>query len=393
MKIGTLQPEPLAVYIHWPFCRAKCPYCDFNSHVRPAVDQAQWRAAYRQAIEHYAKLTEMRHIGSVYFGGGTPSLMEPQTVETILSALSSHWRFADNIEITLEANPTSIETDKFIAFRNAGINRVSIGVQALNDQDLSFFGREHSAADGLRAVETAGNIFKRFSFDLMYARPNQTPAQWEAELLRALDHAGAGHLSLYQLTIERTTPFYFAHEKGEFAMPSDTLAADFYLQTQAIMEARGLPAYEVSNHARPGEESRHNMTYWTYGDYLGIGPDAHGRITAQGIKRATREHAAPEIWLEKVTKDGHARHPDTILTPRDRFLETLMMGLRLRTGIATSVLEEHAEAKFETLFDRGKLLKALEENLIHDWRDTERLTATTEGWLKLNSLIPFVMHG
>ena len=266
----------MGVYIHWPFCAAKCPYCDFNSHVRGDFDQTKWADAYVQTIRHYAELVPDKQVVAIFFGGGTPSLMEPQTVERIIDAVQSTWPIANDVEITLEANPTSVETQKFEGFRSAGVNRVSLGVQALDDNDLKFLGREHSVDEALKAIEIAGAVFERYSFDLIYGRPDQSLEDWEVELKKALKYV-RGHLSLYQLTIERNTPFYMQYHRGEFAIPDDVQGAEFYHATQDIMEAGGLPTYEVSNHASAGHECRHNQIYWHMADYIGIGAGASRR--------------------------------------------------------------------------------------------------------------------
>ena len=270
--------KTLAVYVHWPFCLSKCPYCDFNSHVRESVDHAAWRQALLAEIGYYATLMPDRTVGSIFFGGGTPSLMQPDTVAAVIDAVRGHWKSAEDVEITLEANPTSSEIDKFRHFADAGVNRVSLGVQALDDEVLAFLGRTHSAKHALRAVEMAAETFGRYSFDLIYARPEQTAAQWRRELTQALRHAGE-HLSLYQLTIEPGTAFYHAHARGDLTEIDEDGAVALYRATQEVMEAHGLPAYEISNHARKGAESRHNLAYWRYRDYIGVGPGAHGRVT------------------------------------------------------------------------------------------------------------------
>ncbi|MCF8495926.1 MAG: radical SAM family heme chaperone HemW [Alphaproteobacteria bacterium] len=378
-----------AIYIHWPFCASKCPYCDFNAHVRERIDEDSWKNAYLAALSHYAEMLPERIISSVFFGGGTPSLMPPATVQAIVDSIQKHWRITNDIEITLEANPTSVEREKFLAFKEAGINKVSLGIQSLNDDDLQFLGRKHSVRDALTAIETAANVFERASFDLIYARPNQTLKNWQEELEKALDYT-ARHLSLYQLTVERNTPFHVDHAQGKFSMPDEELAADFYILTQEIMTSRGLPAYEVSNHAAPGEESRHNMAYWTGGDYIGIGPGAHGRITLDSTKYATRDHAAPEIWLERVQTSGYGRTLLDPLSPEDRFLEGFMTGLRLRKGISLSELERRSGADWAALLDQDKINIAQKEGWAERSENTLRLT--TEGILRMNALIPYLLR-
>jgi oxygen-independent coproporphyrinogen-3 oxidase len=325
------------VYVHWPFCVSKCPYCDFNSHVRDTVDQARWRDALVAELGHYAKSTPGRVVDSVFFGGGTPSLMPPATIAAAISAIRDLWPVADDVEITMEANPTSVEAARFHAARAAGVNRVSLGVQALDPQSLRFLGRAHSTDEALAAIATARDVFARYSFDLIYARPGQTPAAWRAELTRALDLAGE-HLSLYQLTLERGTRFWQDHARGAFRMPDEDTAAALYEETNALMVARGLPPYEISNYAQSGAACRHNLIYWRYEDYVGIGPGAHGRFavdradSARG-KRATRQASGPEAWLERVEEQGHATAEDRIVDADEMPGEALMMGLRLVEGI------------------------------------------------------------
>ncbi len=380
--------QPISIYFHWPFCLAKCPYCDFNVHVRDHIDHAAWKINYLKAIRYYAKLTPGREVISVFFGGGTPSLMEPETIRAILEEIKTHWPVAKDIEITLEANPTSIETKKFEAFKKAGINRVSIGVQSLNDTHLKFLGRKHDAAQAITAIQTAENIFERYNFDLIYARPNQSLDDWREELKKALEHAH-GHVSLYQLTIERSTPFFLDQAQGKFTVPEDGLAADFYNLTQDITEAAGLPAYEVSNHAKPGQESRHNLVYWRYGDYIGIGPGAHGRLTLDEIKNATREHSAPDIWLQKMAEEGYAHHPFQNITPRERFIESLMMGLRLKEGVSVEKLEHEGQCALDEILDVAKI----EALTIEGWLSHENRTLrlNREGMLRLNAIVPFIL--
>lgn len=379
---------PIAIYFHWPFCLAKCPYCDFNVHVQPDINHEGWREAYRKAVAHYATLMPGRKVASVFFGGGTPSLMQPETVRGILDEIRARWDVSADIEVTLEANPTSVETEKFKKFHAAGVNRLSLGVQALNDGDLQFLGRKHDVKQALEAIDTAGKIFDRFSFDLIYARPGQTLEGWRRELEYALTLA-RGHLSLYQLTIERSTPFYLEHAQGKFTMPDDGAAADFYTLTQEIMEADGLPAYEVSNHARRGQESTHNLIYWTYGDYIGIGPGAHGRLTVDGRKYATREHAAPDIWMRRVQAEAYAYRPFEEIKPRERFIEALMMGLRLRTGVSIAKLEAEGKCGFDEIIDLPRLEKMTEEGWLSC--DQKNLVLSREGLLRLNAIIPFIL--
>lgn len=329
---ASAEARGFGVYLHWPFCRSKCPYCDFNSHVREGVDQARWRRALLAEIEHWAALTPGREVGSIFFGGGTPSLMPPETVAAALAAIARRWRLSPDCEITLEANPTSVEAANFAALREAGVNRVSLGVQALDDEQLRFLGRGHSAREAVAAVELAQRVFPRSSFDLIYARPGQGVAAWRAELGEALRLA-AGHLSLYQLTIEEGTAFHNAFARGRLVPPDEDDAAALWDATQELTEAAGLPAYEISNHARPGEASRHNLLYWRYGEYVGIGPGAHGRPILAGERRATAQRRKPEAWLEAVEAQGHGTETDEAVPAPARREELLMMGLRLAEGV------------------------------------------------------------
>ena len=337
----ALSDPGFGVYVHWPFCAAKCPYCDFNSHVRfGGVDQVAYLAAYRAEIAHIAGLTGPREVASIFFGGGTPSLMEPATVAGILDEIARHWRIAPGAEITLEANPTSVEAGRFAGYRAAGVNRVSLGVQSLRDAELKALGRMHSAHEAKAAIAIAARTFERFTFDLIYARPGQTVADWCAELNDAFAIAGS-HLSLYQLAIEPETPFAALHAAGKLVVPDPDAALALYETTQEMTSARGLPMYEISNHAAPGEESRHNLIYWRYGEYAGIGPGAHGRIktgahgrvAAHGIRHATVTERSPEAWRTRVERDGHGLVEITELSLAEQADEMLLMGLRLTEGI------------------------------------------------------------
>ncbi len=379
----------MGVYIHWPFCLSKCPYCDFNSHVRESVSHEAWRAAFVASIDHYAELLPDRYVSSIYFGGGTPSLMESETVRAIIDKVQSVWRFSNDIEITLEANPTSIEMQRFKGFKEAGINRVSVGVQALNDDDLLFLGRKHNVNEALKALDIAKENFERYSYDLIYARPNQTLKEWRQELERAVKYAGE-HISLYQLTIERGTPFFQDYSRGDFSIPGEELSADFYNLTQEIMGDAGLPAYEVSNHAAAGQESRHNLTYWNYGDYVGIGPGAHGRITLNGKKMATRDHRVPEIWLERVKEKGSGAHPFEEVPASDQFSEALMMGLRLRDGVSLPALETLGKCSWQEYIDEARLKTSIKEGWARHSGDN--LNLTREGLLRLNALLPYLLR-
>jgi len=329
------------LYLHWPFCQAKCPYCDFNSHVVGQIDQKRWEKAYLSEIARAGKETKGRVLDTVFFGGGTPSMMDPALVDAIISTIRKTWRTSNSFEVTLEANPTSVEAGRFAGYRDAGVNRVSLGVQALNDADLKALGRLHSVAEARAAFDIARTTFDRVSFDLIYARQDQSLQTWEAELGQALSMA-VDHLSLYQLTIEDGTAFGDRFERGLLrGLPDEDLGADMYSRTQEICEAAGYPGYEVSNHARPGEESRHNQIYWRYGDYVGIGPGAHGRLTLNGRRYETVTPDAPMVWLNQVEKAGHGELPRTALSSLDAVTEYLLMGLRLREGVDLDRLESH----------------------------------------------------
>ncbi|MEQ9815285.1 MAG: radical SAM family heme chaperone HemW [Azospirillaceae bacterium] len=377
------------LYVLWPFCRAKCPYCDFNSHVRAAVDHDRWRRALLAELDHMAAEIGGRRLTSIFFGGGTPSLMEPRTVAAIVARAAEIWRLDDGIEVTLEANPTSVEAGRFRDFALAGINRVSLGVQALDDGDLAFLGREHGAGEALAAVDLAARHFRRFSFDLIYARPGQTVAAWEAELARALDHA-VGHISAYQLTIEQGTRFHTLHGRGAFVLPDEDLAADLYEATQEMLASAGLPAYEISNHARPGEACRHNLTYWRMGDYVGIGPGAHGRLTLDGTVWTTRTHRAPEAWLSRVEAGGCGEKPRCWVTPDDAVADVLMMGLRLAEGVPNDRVAEAAGAPIDTVIPpaRRDWLRASGDLSAH----SDRLILTARGRQRLNGVLGMLLQ-
>jgi oxygen-independent coproporphyrinogen-3 oxidase len=373
-----------ALYVHWPFCKAKCPYCDFNSHVRDRVDHARWARALVAELDHMAESTGPRVLRSIFFGGGTPSLMEPATVAAVIDRAAARWPFAADIEITLEANPTSVEAGKFKGFRAAGVNRVSLGVQALDDRDLRFLGREHDMAEALRALELAGAVFPRHSFDLIYARPGQTVAAWAAELRRALALAG-GHLSLYQLTIEPGTRFHALVGRGELVPLEEDLQGELYEATQAVLGEAGLPAYEISNHARKGEESRHNLVYWRYGDYAGIGPGAHGRLTLGGVKLATRTLRAPERWLAQVGAAGHGEEPREPVPPEAQVTELLMMGLRLAEGVPFARIEAASGRPWRESLDAEARDRLAGLGLLA--LDGERLRATAAGRQRLDAVL------
>ena len=377
--------EPLALYIHWPFCLAKCPYCDFNSHVRDRIPQQRFRAALRAELAWEAARLGPRRLTSVFFGGGTPSLMEPETVAGLLEDARRLFTPADDIEITLEANPTSVEAGRLTDFRAAGVNRVSLGVQSLDPDALARLGRQHSAEQAIAALETARRIFPRISFDLIYARPGQTLPEWRAELRRALDLA-ADHLSLYQLTIEPGTVYEAQFRRGEIVLPDEDTAAALYETTAEIAATFGLMPYEVSNYAAPGAESRHNLAYWRYQDYAGIGPGAHGRITLDGNLLATRRHRAPEPWAERVERDGHGTTNEDPVPAIDRAREMLLMGLRLTEGIDAARFGARTGIALDNALDPEILRRAIEEGYLI--QTNHGLAATAEGRMRLDALLP-----
>jgi oxygen-independent coproporphyrinogen-3 oxidase len=362
----------LALYVHWPFCISKCPYCDFNSHVRASVDQDQWREALLADLAWEARLLPGRRLGSIFFGGGTPSLMPPATVAALIEAAEAHWGFAPDVEISLEANPSSVEAARFADLAAAGVNRVSLGLQSLDDDALRFLGRAHDAEEGLAALAVAQREFRRVSFDLIYALPGQSEAAWAAELGRALTF-GTGHLSLYQLTIEPGTRFAAMAATGELPRPDPDLGASLYELTADMTQAAGLPAYEISNHARPGEESRHNLAYWRYREHAGIGPGAHGRRSAL----ATRRHKKPENWLAAIARTGNGIEEELALDPHDQAVEALLMGLRLREGVDLDRVGGLIDGKAVERLSRQGLIE----------HDDERLKATPAGMLLLDSLL------
>ncbi|MGF9693590.1 radical SAM family heme chaperone HemW [Rhizobium sp. 0TCS1.26] len=375
--------EPgFGLYVHWPFCAAKCPYCDFNSHVRhQPVDQQRFAAAFLREMDAMRLLSGPKTVTSIFMGGGTPSLMHPATVEAILDGIASRWHVPAGIEVTMEANPSSVEADRFRGYRAAGVNRVSLGVQALNDRDLKFLGRLHNVEDALKAIRLAREIFPRMSFDLIYARPDQTVEAWERELNEAVTYA-VDHLSLYQLTIEEGTPFYGLHKAGKLIVPDEDRAADLYEATQQITAGFGMPAYEVSNHAKPGAESRHNLTYWRYGDYAGIGPGAHGRLTRGGSKIATATERRPEGWLELVEREGHGMVDQEILGGDEQADELLLMGLRLREGVDL--------ARWQQLSGRDPDPQREQTLLEHGFIErlgNSRLRCTPKGMLILDAVV------
>jgi oxygen-independent coproporphyrinogen-3 oxidase len=386
--IGPVAAEgPLALYVHWPFCVSKCPYCDFNSHVRARIDQRAFRDAYVAALEAWAERLPYRELVSVFFGGGTPSLMEPNTAGAVIAAARRLWCARGDVEITLEANPNSAEAARFRAFADAGVNRISIGVQALENDALKLLGRAHDASEAVAAVAAARAAVPRVSLDLIYARPAQTVAAWTAELARALD-LGTTHISAYQLTIEKGTPFFALAQRGALAVPDEDTQAALYDATQETLEARGLPAYEISNHARPGAESRHNLVYWRYGDYVGIGPGAHGRITCAdpGTSIATAAHRKPEAWLgATLAGDALALAETTALSPSQRIHEMTMMGLRLTDGIRRCDFERVAGARIEATFESATLSRLQSGGFIAV--DDSGIRATRDGRARLNAVL------
>jgi len=370
------------IYVHWPFCEAKCPYCDFNSHVRhAAIDQPRFAAAFERELAAFAARTPGRTVNSIFLGGGTPSLMQPATVGRILDAIGGLWTVAPDAEVSLEANPSSVEATRFRGYRAAGVNRLSIGVQALNDSDLKRLGRLHDVAQARDAIAIARATFERISFDLIYARPDQTAAAWQAELDEAIDLA-ADHLSLYQLTIEQGTPYFELHRTGKLVVPDPDTAAHLYDLTQEICDARGLPAYEVSNHARPDAECRHNLVYWRYGDYVGVGPGAHGRLTEGAAKVATATERHPETWLAAVEAEGHGLVENTGLTEEEQGDEFLVMGLRLTEGIDL--------ARYEAIAGRRIDPRRLDDLIGHGMVERlggTRVRVTPAGMLVLDAVV------
>ena len=379
-----MNAAPLGVYVHWPFCKSKCPYCDFNSHVRDGIEQTRWRKALLTELEHAARETPDRRVETMFFGGGTPSLMAPETTAALIARTRELWDAAPDMEITLEANPTSVEADRFAALAEAGVNRVSLGVQALEGKALKFLGREHSLDEALGALDVARHHFARHSFDLIYARPGQSPDSWADELERALALAGE-HLSLYQLTIERGTRFFTEHARGTFVLPEEEDAAAMFEHTQARLAAAGLPAYEISNHARPGAACRHNLIYWRYQDYVGIGPGAHGRFALGTAKKATRRTSGPEAWLEAVERDGHGTAEASLIEGRDLVDEALMMGLRLADGIDRAVFASVTGVDPVDALGAARLAPLVEAGFLDI--DAGRFGATPGGRQRLNALL------
>ncbi len=376
--LNATRTEPLALYVHWPFCVSKCPYCDFNSHVRASVDEEKWAEALLADLAHEAALTRGRTLGSIFFGGGTPSLMPPATVARLIDAAAGHWRVADDLEITLEANPSSVEAARFADLALTGVDRVSIGLQALDDAALRFLGRAHDVREGLLALDVAQANFTRVSVDLIYARPGQSAERWADELDRALGF-GTEHLSLYQLTIEPGTRFATLVRENKLLPVGADDAADLFEATRATTAARGIVAYEVSNHARPGGESRHNLTYWRYGDYVGIGPGAHGRRSGA----ATVRHKKPENWIAAVDRNGHGCQSETPLNGRERATEALLMGLRLREGV--NLAHIRATSGVPDPVDAGAVARLQAIGLLSI--EADRLSVTERGILVLDSIL------
>jgi putative oxygen-independent coproporphyrinogen III oxidase len=382
----TSSREAFGIYVHWPFCKAKCPYCDFNSHVRHVeVDSMSFARGLVSELQWFSQSTKGRTVTSIFFGGGTPSLMPPAAVAAVLDEIAGLWAVSGIVEITLEANPTSVEAENFRGYRLAGVNRVSVGVQALKEDDLKALGRQHTPDEALAAFRLAAKIFPRVSFDMIYARPRQTTAQWKEELTRALAEQ-QGHMSLYQLTIEPGTAYFDLHAKGSLAVPDEDRATDMFELTQELTENAGLNAYEVSNHAKPGQESRHNLLYWRYGEYVGVGPGAHGRIADGDSRRAVVMEKYPETWRKLVETRGHGMVEDTIVEPKDQASEYLIMGLRISEGIELP----RYEALNGRAMDPNKIAGLKSLGLVK--HDGQRLMASAQGRRVLNALIAELSH-
>ncbi len=378
----------IALYIHWPFCLSKCPYCDFNSYQSDTVDQETWRRAYRRELEAYAALLPEKTVHSVYFGGGTPSLMEAGTVDSVLQDVARLWPVSKDAEITLEANPSSSDAEKFTAFRKAGVNRLSLGVQALDDDVLKFLGRAHNAEEARKAIRLASKIFPRISFDLIYAYKGHTTSQWKKQLDEALA-LGAGHLSLYQLTVEPHTVFGAKARHGEAFVTSDEEAAVLFELTQETTASAGLRAYEISNHARKGQESRHNLAYWHYDDYIGMGPGAHGRIRLAGERHATENYRKPQAWIERVEKLGRGTEKEILLTEAEAMREAVIMGLRLTEGIAFENWRSKFSVPLMRFLTEARIARLEKEGFIK--HDEKSLRATGAGRQRLNAVLDFLL--
>lgn len=380
--------EGFGLYVHWPFCVSKCPYCDFNSHVVERIEQKHWHAAYLRELAHYAAQTPGRRLTSIFFGGGTPSLMDPATTHAVIEAAKSHWAVADDLEITLEANPGTVDAERFAAFHQAGVNRLSMGVQSLNENDLRTLGRKHSVAEARQAWQAAAKIYDRVSFDLIYARSGQTPEAWRAELREALKEVAdnnISHLSLYQLTMEDGTAMAADFALKKFTLPSEDAASDMFEITNEMCAESGFPAYEISNHAHVGQECRHNMVYWRGGDYVGVGPGAHGRLTLTNGAVATRQIKAPSLWLKRVASDTHGTQEIEPLDPQARAEEMIMMGLRLREGIHEARFERLTGLRLRALLNTPKLEQLTTQGFMA--QKNNRLMATATGRLALNEVL------
>ncbi len=380
--------DSLGLYVHWPFCKSKCPYCDFNSHVEMEIDETRWRKALLAEIDHYAARTAGRRLETIFFGGGTPSLMRPETVAAVIDKAVGCWPTSSDLEVTLEANPTSVEAGRLAGFRDAGAGRLSLGVQSFDPDGLAVLGREHGPGEAIAAIAVAQSLFARTSFDLIYARPGQTPEAWRGELARALDHVptdGAGHISVYQLTIEPGTAFHAAHRRGRLDLPDENDQAAMYQDTQDRLEAAGLPAYEISSHAAAGMACRHNLIYWLSADYVGVGPGAHGRITTDGATTAYAQRRAPLAWCADVEARGHATETAAPITPRERLEEVLMMGLRLTTGLPRQRFVALTGAMPEDALDRAALNRLTEAGFMEN--DDRGLRATAAGRMRLDAVL------
>lgn len=379
------KPDPISIYVHWPFCLAKCPYCDFNSHVRESIDEKAMADALVRELEYFAGIVGQRTLSSLFFGGGTPSLMSADTVSKVIDVAGKKFAVVDDVEITLEANPTSVEAGKFADFATAGVNRVSLGIQALNDKDLLALGREHSLNEARVAIDLSQKYFKRSSFDLIYARMGQSISDWEKELNEAMQFAN-GHLSLYQLTMEQGTPFYGQWRKGELKLPDEDVAAEMYELTNSICEEAGYDIYEISNYAKVGEESRHNLTYWHYNDYVGVGAGAHGRITINGKTFATEQNKKPETWLKKIQADNHSTKNMILLDQKIMAEEMIMMGLRLTAGIRRQDFENRIGAPLEDFIQADQVAMLISQGFVsEDFPD--RLQLSVSGRPLLNQIL------
>lgn len=376
-------------YIHWPFCISKCPYCDFNSHVRDKIDENIWEEALLTEMAYWGERFPKVSLHSIFFGGGTPSLMHPRTIEKLLHTAQDLFTFLPNIEITCEANPNSVEVEKFRSLYRAGVNRVSIGIQSLCQDSLSFLGRGHSLEEAYKAIDIAAQVFPRFSFDLIYALPHQSVLEWEKELEKALA-LGSKHLSLYQLTIEEGTAFYQKHRRGDFTIPDESQAEALFTFTHQRMKEAGLPAYEVSNFSEKGQESKHNIGYWQYAPYIGIGPGAHGRIILPRGKGATKTFKAPEKWISHVRSQKHGIEEEILLTPDESFEEALMMGLRLKEGIEIGTLRQISEEKTKSLIKSAAFSSLKEGGLISN--TSSHIQVTARGMLLLNQVVSYLIH-